>query len=339
MPESTSSTVPLLSVVVIGRNEGERLSRCLQSVRAMADPGGRVEIIYVDSDSRDDSISRASALDARVIGVKPERPSAALGRNAGWREANAPYVLFLDGDTVLHPDFVAASLAEFQDPGVAVVWGHRREIHTEQSLFNRVLDLDWIYPPGPSEFCGGDALMRKSVLEAVDGFDASLIAGEEPELCQRIRAQGHTILHVDRPMTGHDLAMTRWSAYWRRAFRAGYAYAEVSQRLKNGLFPLWRRESKRNLVHALVLLGVALVAVLAPLIVDSFWPLLLLPGFLAALAVRTAVKVVWKAKHDKATLLLYGLHSHLQQIPIFAGQLAWMFDQWRRQRRQLIEYK
>jgi len=339
MPETSSSATPLLSVVVIGRNEGERLSRCLQSVHDMSDPGGAVEIIYVDSDSRDDSISRAEALGAKVIVVKPERPSAALGRNAGWREARAATVLFLDGDTVLHPDFVVTSLPAFEDAEVAVVWGHRREIHTAQSLFNRVLDLDWIYPPGPSEFCGGDALMRRAVLEEVGGFDASLIAGEEPELCQRIRALGYSILHVDRPMTGHDLAMTRWSAYWRRAFRAGYAYAEVSQRLKNGPFPLWRREAKRNLIHALVLLAGPLAALVFAILLASGWPLLLVPVFWAALAIRTAGKVAWKAKDDKATLLLYGLHSHIQQIPIFFGQLAWYRDLRLSQKRRLIEYK
>ena len=58
-------------------------------------------------------------------------------------------------------------------PKVAVVWGHRREIHPEQSIYNRVLDLDWIYAPGPTLFCGGDALFRRSVLTATNGFDAS----------------------------------------------------------------------------------------------------------------------------------------------------------------------
>ena len=339
MAETTPPTPPRLSVVVIGRNEGGRLSRCLQSVLAMRDPGGAVEILYVDSDSRDDSVSRAEALGAKVFVVKPERPSAALGRNAGWREARAAYVLFLDGDTLLHPDFVADSLAEFDDPRVAVVYGHRREIHPGQSVFNRVLDLDWISPLGLSDFCGGDALMRRAVLEDVDGYDAGLIAGEEPEMCQRMRAKGHAILHVDRPMTGHDLAMTRWSAYWRRAFRTGYAYAEVSNRLKHGPFPLWLRESQRNRVNALVLLalpaGVAALAVA----LSSGWPLLLAPAALMALAVRTAGKVAWKAGDDKTTLLLYGLHSHIQQVPIFFGQLAWKRDLRLRQKRLLIEYK
>ncbi|QJD30385.1 glycosyltransferase [Methylococcus geothermalis] len=338
MTEPTSPPSPLLSVIVIGRNEGERLSRCLASVRGMRDPGGPVEIIYVDSASRDDSVARARAFGAKVVEVNPERPSAALGRNAGWREAQAPYLLFLDGDTVLHPDFVADSLREFDDPKVAVVWGHRRELHPEHSLFNRVLDLDWIYPPGPSEFCGGDALMRADVVRSVGGFDASLIAGEEPEMCQRIRARGFSILHVDRPMTGHDLAMKTWASYWKRAFRAGYAYSEVSERLRGTEFPLWVEDARRNLLRGGFLSLLFTVGASASAVAKSMLHLGLVMAIFLALALRSAWKARWKGG-GTWTLLLYGIHSHLQQIPILAGQISCRLDRWRKRSRFLIEYK
>jgi glycosyltransferase involved in cell wall biosynthesis len=208
MSETTSR--PDLSVVIIGRNEGARLTRCIESVKAMRAPANGIEILYVDSDSTDGSPDRARALGAQVIVVHPERPSAALGRNAGWRAARAPRILFLDGDTILHPEFVHEASQAFADPQVAVVWGHRRELHPENSIYNRVLDLDWVYPPGPSEFCGGDALMRRDVLEEVNGYDETLIAGEEPEMCRRIRSRGYVIQHLDLAMTRHDLAITRW---------------------------------------------------------------------------------------------------------------------------------
>src|SRR5262249_8757849 len=152
----------------------------------MRSPGGPVELIYVDSASIDGSPERAATYGARVVIVRPERPCAAVGRNAGWQAAAAPLVLFLDGDTVLHPDFVAECLPQFAIPQVAVVWGNRRELYPEASLYIRVLDLDWVYPPGPSEFCGGDALIRRTVLQELGGYDERLIAGEEPEMCRRM---------------------------------------------------------------------------------------------------------------------------------------------------------
>jgi glycosyltransferase involved in cell wall biosynthesis len=329
---------PLVSVVVIGRNEGQRLVACLNSIKNTANPGGEIELIYVDSNSQDDSPAQAAALGAKVLTVNPQRPCAAIGRNAGWRAGTAPYILFLDGDTLLHPDFLNTALQEMTDPKVAVVWGHRRESHPEHSLYNRVLDLDWIYPPGLSDFCGGDALMRRSVLEQAGGFSEDLIAGEEPELCQRIRAQDKVILHIDQPMTLHDLAMTRFQAYWKRALRAGHAYAEVSQRMKNTDFPLWLRECKRNAIHAAILLILLFSAIIATLITASSLPLLALVFSYALLMLRSAYKSRWR-NAPLATLVLYGIHSHFQQIPIAIGQLGYWYHRCRNQQQGLIEYK
>lgn len=332
-------TTPQLSVVIIGRNEGQRLIACIESVQAMASPFEQIEIIYVDSDSTDGSPEHAATLGVQVITVHPERPAAAIGRNAGWRAARAPLVLFLDGDTLLHPQFVDAAWQVLQQqPQVAIVWGHRRERHPERSWYQCVLDLDWIYPPGKSDFCGGDALMRRAVLAEVDGYDPNLIAGEEPEMCQRIRTGGHVVWHIDHPMTLHDLAIHRWGQYWRRAIRAGYAYAEVSNRLKNSAFPLWQAEAKRNLLHASALLSVVVLGVGVSLGLGSVLPLLLSLGLLSALVLRSAWKSRWKS-NNTLTLLVYGLHSQFQHIPIAMGQLSYYWHHWRGQRRELIEYK
>src|SRR6266702_5020736 len=148
------SPSPVLSVVIIGRNEGQRLARCLESIREVHNVTVE-EVIYVDSDSTDGSPELAAGYGAKVLVVHPEHPTAAIGRNAGWKAVQTDFVLFLDGDTVLHSDFPhAAFLSILESDSIAAVWGHRREIHPEGSLFNRVLDLDWIYAPGFTDFCG-----------------------------------------------------------------------------------------------------------------------------------------------------------------------------------------
>ena len=323
-------SAPALSVVVIGRNEGARLERCLRSIAQAARPG-EVDVIYVDSASVDGSPARAASMGAKSIRVQTSRPTAALGRNAGWRAASAEFVLFLDGDTILDPRFVMEALRHF-DEKTAIVWGHRREIDTGRSIYNRTLDLDWIYPPGITEFCGGDALMRRAVLQQVNGFDETLIAGEEPEMCRRIRSLGWQIRHIDVPMTGHDLAMTKWSQYWKRATRAGYAYAEVSRRFHGSGLPFWEEDARRNRNRALILIGLCLVGL------TGFWQLLVVVGLLTALVLRTASKTRWKSP-SFFTRLLYGIHSHLQQIPIFIGQLQFWNDRREGRVRELIEYK
>jgi len=328
----------LVSVVVIGRNEGARLERCLASVAAMESTGFSTETIYVDSGSTDDSIAIAHRMDAATVALAAERPTAAKGRNAGWKVARGSIVLFLDGDTVLAPRFVRESLSAFDEPAVVVVWGHRRELHPQGSLYNRVLDLDWVYAPGDTAFCGGDALFRRDVLEATGGFDESLIAGEEPELCRRILGLGYRILHVDRAMTGHDLGITRFSQYWKRATRAGHAFAEVSERFRQTENPFWLEEARRNRNRALILLGAAAAASVASAWMLSPWPLVVMAALFLLLVARTAWKARWKSS-DGVALALYGVHSHLQQIPIFVGQMQFRVNRGRGRRASLVEYK
>jgi glycosyltransferase involved in cell wall biosynthesis len=334
---SAGAEQPSLSVVVIGRNEEQNLARCIESIKQIRGVSVN-ELIYVDSASSDGSPQLAEKLGAAVLVVHPDRPSAALGRNAGWRRTTSDIILFLDGDTILDPDFPRIAYQTMsQQPSVAAVWGHRREIHPEASIYNSVLDLDWIYPAGPSEFCGGDVLMRRCVLDEVDGFDERLIAGEEPELCRRIRALNYSILHIDHPMTGHDLQITRFRQYWRRATRAGHAYAEVSERFRNSEDAFWDAARRGNILRAgfwLISLALSLAA--------SFWfsPYCIAIWILILLAF--SIKSAWKARWKKAaplTLLLYGLHSHLQQLPIFVGQCQYSIGKRSKSRRHLIEYK
>lgn len=326
-----------LSVVVIGRNEGARLERCLQSVRAMRWDGG-MELIYVDSGSRDGSVALAQRLGAKTIALAPQRPTAALGRNAGWRAATGEMILFLDGDTVVDKNFAIEATREFRDATVACAWGHRREMFPLQTVYNRVLDLDWMYAPGRAAFCGGDALFRRSALEEVNGFDETLIAGEEPEMCRRMIAAGHKIVHVDLPMTQHDLAMTSFGQYWARATRAGHAYAEVSARFAVSGDAFWSAEARHNRMQVFVLGLLMIGGVAASVWMHSTWPAAAVIAMLGALVMRTAWKAQWKSK-DVGTLLLYGVHSHLQHLPIYVGQMRYAWSHRHGRRMGIVEYK
>jgi glycosyltransferase involved in cell wall biosynthesis len=329
---------PVLSVVVIGRNEGARLERCLESVAQARGFTGSAEIIYVDSASSDGSPDTARAHKAEVIVLDAQKLTAARARNEGWRRARAPYILFLDGDTILDAEFPSRAMnALALDERIAAVWGHRRELHPERSLYNRVLDLDWIYAPGDTEFCGGDVLMRRRALEEAEGYDPTLIAGEEPELCRRLRHRGYRIVHIDAPMTGHDLNITRFGQYWKRALRAGHAYAEMATRFRDTPDPMWLQESRTNLVRGLF--WIVSFSVCAVSLGFSVVPFALWLVFFATLSCRSAWRARWKAPGQPVLLLLYGAHSHFQQVPIFVGQLLFKRHRKSGGQRSLIEYK
>ncbi|MFC5861884.1 glycosyltransferase family 2 protein [Acidicapsa dinghuensis] len=325
---------PTLSVVIIGRNEGERLRRCIVSAQSIQSwkPS---EILYVDSASTDGSPAMAADLGATVLTLPPGAFTAARARNLGWRSATGELVLFLDGDTILNADFPLSALAEMnKDAANAAVWGHRREASPCSSVYVRVLDLDWVYRPGETPFCGGDVLIRRAALDATGGYDDTLIAGEEPEMCRRMRKAGWRIQHIDHPMTLHDLAITRFRQYWRRSQRAGYAYAAVSSRFRHTSDPFWSSDARGNRLRGLFWILSPLLAIAACFVWASLFPFALWILLLLVLAVRTAWQSRWKSTSAR-TLFLYGLHSHLQQIPILSGQIQFLMNR----NKTLMEYK
>ncbi len=325
-------TRPLVSVIVIGRNEGPRLTECLRSTRSMAFPQDRLEIVYVDSHSSDDSVARARAYDVQILMLSPGPPTAARARNEGSRVALGDFLFFLDGDTLVDPDFLTHAVAYLDaQADTAVYCGNRREVNPQQSVYTRVFDLDWLSHPGESEFCGGDAVMRRSVFDQVGGFCDEVICSEDAELCTRIRRAGYKIWHADEPMTQHDLAITSFTAYWRRCYRGGHGYAEVADRSQGMLF---KRESIKNHLQAALYTIIPLA-----LIVAFGWRGLY--GVLVGTALIIAFST-WRNRWREAplgTTVAYSVHVHFCQLPIWLGQLAYLRGRRRHGPRHIIEYK
>jgi GT2 family glycosyltransferase len=186
--------------------------------------------------------------------------------------------------------------------------------------------------------CGGDALIRREALEKTGGYDESLIAGEDPELCVRIRTLGYKIVRLDRRMVGHDLAIVSLWQYWRRSVRTGFAYAEVSEKFRHTDHPLWDREARRNRLHGLVMLGVVAGLPILAVAIRSSVPIFSAIAIVIALSIRTAIRSRWRCP-DLGTRFLYGIHSHLSQIPIFIGQLKYYKGRLVGTTAELIEYK
>jgi glycosyltransferase involved in cell wall biosynthesis len=230
MSDESSNSSSDVGVVAIGRNEGERLRRCLASAVAPGRP-----LVYVDSGSSDGSVEAARELGATVVQLDLSQPfTAARARNAGYRRLLQDYpqvrfVQFVDGDCEFAAGWIDRARQEFDgEPKLAAVCGRRRERHPERSVYNRLCDVEWDTPVGLADACGGDAMFRAEALTQAEGYDARLIAGEEPELCARLRKGGWTIRRIGHEMTLHDAAMYRWRQWVRRAVRSGYGEAELA---------------------------------------------------------------------------------------------------------------
>ena len=309
-----------VDAVVIGRNEGARLLACLAALQ------GRVRrLVYVDSGSTDGSVAAATAAGAEVVALDMAQPiTAARARNAGLSHlASDPpdFVQMVDGDCALQPGWISAALAAFAaHPAAVVVCGRRRERFAQASVYNALADREWDTPIGPARACGGDALMRYAAVQAVGGYDPGLIAGEEPDLCLRLRAKGGEIWRIDAEMTLHDAAMTRFSQWWRRAVRAGHAFAEGCAR--HG-FDHWGLETRRALIWGA---GLPMAIVLLGLWHPAGW---LLALAYPAQVIRLARRGGWA----------WGLFSVIGKFAEARGALGFYASRLRGQRRGLIEYK
>jgi GT2 family glycosyltransferase len=320
----------LIGIVVIGRNEGERLIRCLRSL-----PHHGVRTVYVDSGSTDGSIDAARDNGAQVVPLDLSVPfTAARARNAGiaaLRELDdtMDYVQFIDGDCELDPSWIATARDFLEhNSQVAVVCGRRRDRFPQVSIYNAMCDREWDTPVGEAEACGGDALMRWTPLSDVGGYNGALVAGEEPELCARLRVQGWTIWRIGAEMTRHDAALTRFSQWWTRVRRAGFAYAQVASIRQPGVPDVLGAPRRRALIWGfafpVVTIGTALIAPVAALIVCA----------------APFAQIVRSALRDTGPLRwTYSAFNMLAKIPEAIGMTQFLVGRLRNREHRAILYK
>ncbi|MBY6004053.1 glycosyltransferase [Salipiger bermudensis] len=238
---------PPVDVVLIGRNEGARLTAALASVAGQAR-----QVVYVDSGSTDDSLAEARRADATVVALDPATPfTAARARNAGFEALKDPqFVQFIDGDCTLVPGYLESARAHLAaTPQLGLVTGWRSEIHRNASLYNQMADFEWRRPAGQIRACGGDMMVRAEAFRAVGGFDATVIAAEDDEFCTRLRKAGWRLERIPAEMTRHDADTHRFGQWWTRALRTGHGFAQVG-----ALHPeYFLRERQRALVYGLAL--------------------------------------------------------------------------------------
>ena len=321
-----------VGIVAIGRNEGARLEACLDPV-----VGHVAAVVYVDSGSSDNSVASARDRGVDVVELDLAEPfTAARARNAGAARLAelAPeleFVQFVDGDCVLADGWLeAAADALLDDPQVAVVCGRRREVDPEGSVYNLLCDVEWDGPAGEADACGGDAMMRWSCFQDVEGFNAALIAGEEPELCFRFRRRGWRVVRLDREMTSHDAAMTNWRQWWLRSQRAGYAYALVHAVTRG---EVWGRQVLSILAYGI---GVPVVAAVAAVTWTPWAAFVVILPLITVLRIRSRERAAGRSARAASA---WAWSCVLAKVPGALGVAAYYVDRLRGRRRALIEYK
>jgi GT2 family glycosyltransferase len=266
--------------------------------------------------------------------------TAARARNAGFEyllqvKPEVEFVQFVDGDCRVVEGWLERATRELvTQPEVVVVCGRRREEFPNNSVYNRLCDIEWNTPIGEAKACGGDSMMRMSALKKVGGFNPTLIAGEEPELCVRLRRGGGKILRIDAEMTLHDAQITSFSQWWKREIRNGHAYAEGAWLHGRSPERHWVKESFRSWFWALLL---PLLAVASLLPTRGLSILLLLMAY-TLLAYRV-YRLTRLRGFQQKDAIFYALFCVLEKYPKLLGQIRFHIYTLLKRQRTLVEYK
>lgn len=325
-----------VGIVVVGRNEGERLRRALCSALAQSSA-----VVYVDSGSDDGSVALAHELNVDVVELDPNKPfTAARAYNSGVAHLgelnpDAGYAQFLDGDCELVTDWLQIAFATMErDPQVAVICGRRREEFRDRNVFHRIIDMEWNTRIGEATECGAEGLMRLGPFRQVGGFDESLIAGEEPELCLRLRRAGGKVLRINADVSIHDVHMSSFYQWWKRTLRSGYGTAECAWRYGRGPERFCVRTSASTWLWALLL------PVLAVVLAEPTHGLSLLAVLALYLLQAFRIAHYRNLAHGdtRSDAWLYAAFCLLGKVPQLQGQIEFLIRLSLGQPRSIIEY-
>lgn len=321
-----------VGVVVIGRNEGPRLKACFDSLVTQCN-----KIVYVDSGSTDGSMHLAQSFN--VVAIELDMTSnftAARARNFGFRKLiklypALEYVQFIDGDCQMVRGWIAAGVNYLNsNRDVAIVCGRRREISRSTSVYNMLCDIEWNTPLGEAKACGGDLIVRVAAFERVGGYNDTVIAGEEPELCFRLRQARWKIWRLDHEMTLHDAAIYGFAQWWRRTARGGYAFTLGAFMHGDKPERHWVRESLRITFWGAI---VPLSIVVPSIIISQAYLCLLLIYPIQVLRVYRQVK------YPAVERLFYAGFIVIGKFAEFQGQLRFLRDHFFERKPEIIEYK
>lgn len=330
------SKLQLVGVVAIGRNEGSRLYQCLLSLKQE-----NAIVVYVDSGSTDGSVSLAKSLGVHVVELDLSIPfTAARARNAGFEhlltiEPNLELVQFIDGDCQIVKRWFEQAINHFDlKPEVVVVCGRRREEFPNESIFNRLCDMEWNTPIGETKACGGDSMMRVSAFKQAGGFNSTLIAGEEPELCLRLRQTGGKILRIDAEMTLHDARINNFGQWWKRTLRAGHAYAQGAWLHGRNSEHYWVKESQSIWLWGF---GLPLIAIATCWLTFGLSMILLLIAYVY-LGYKIYKYAISRNLRPKDAVL-YSINCILGKFPQLQGQIQFHLSRLLKRQPTLVEYK
>lgn len=286
----------MISFIVIGRNEGWKISKCLQSVfnAIKQNKLEKCEVIYVDSKSTDDSIDRAKKFEDIKIFQITGTCNAAIARNIGAKESKGNILFFIDGDIEINPEFIKISIDEFGKLVYSFISGQVININYNKN--NQFISETIMYPAvkNSDKFfstSGGIFLMDRSLWLEAGGMDNNFKRGQDHDLTLRLAKKGIPLMRKSAVICKHHtIAYTHEDRLWKTLFSGDIAYSN-SFLFRKHFFNknIYKKILKTNYSALALIITIFLLLSLKTMFVFSFY---LLPILYKTIKNRN--KIFWR---------------------------------------------
>jgi len=289
-----------VDIVIVNWNSAKYLPACLASIAALTRPVA--DLLIVDNASTDDSRELLERTGPEVRWIRCERNLGfCAANNLGIRDTKSPYVLVLNPDTVLRPDFIEHLLPAFEDPAVGMATGKllRFDERTIDSAgqelgrsrqpidrgYGRVDDGRFDRDEAVFGACGAAALYRREMLESIadpgpDFFDETFFAfGEDLDLAWRAQRRGWRAAYCHSAVALHARGGSATGAPWKRRLAGMLGRApEIRYHVaKNRYLTILRNDRLRDYVLHLPFIAardlatLGLLALTSPSVLLRLW--------------------------------------------------------------------
>lgn len=205
---------PRISVIIPVWNGEAVLGRCLAALAAQTLPRDVYEVIVVDNGSTDATAALARGFPGVQLLSEPA-PGSYAARNTAIGAAAAPLIAFTDADCVPAADWLERALAAAaRDPEFGVLAG-RIDLFDEGEAdapaygdYERLFSFPQVHA-ARGNCATANWISRTALLRELGGFDASLKSGGDRQMALRIRAAGHSLIHVPEMIVRHPVRATR----------------------------------------------------------------------------------------------------------------------------------
>jgi glycosyltransferase involved in cell wall biosynthesis len=208
---------PVVTVAIPCYNYGAYVAEAVES--ALRQTYTHIEVVVVDDGSTDDSAAIVGGFGERVTLVRQANAGLSSARNRAATVARGTFVVFLDADDMLAPDFVDRALAAFQDEDPRLGF-----VYTQMKMFGRMEGVT-TFPHFEvstllrDNFVHASALVRTELVRRYPYEESWRSGFEDWNFYLTICEQGYRGKLVDAPLLmyrKHDLANSMYESLRRR---------------------------------------------------------------------------------------------------------------------------